>query len=496
MPPQVQVNQGQQEALLRLAEAMKIAFDPKSKTVSLPPKTPYLHGPNGLWSVSGAERPVISTRIIPRGLASIIPARANNSEYPMYPYFTGYTSHDLTTRPSLPCDDAPEPGSHKNAFQTATFGRYTGQTRTIDLTRLGQVVNRSEFTDFYLVNDPLGMVGGNNITTPGVMPGAQSLTNEVSSRFAEVGAMFQERLSKQLWEGNPANNTAGGGYAEFPGLDMLVGTGKKDAITGAAVASLDSMIINANYKRVSDATGDDNLVNVLTYTMRLLQDRATRSGLAPVRWVLAMRETMFYELSAVWPCNYLSYRCSTTDATNVSVMSNDVVAMRDDMRQNQYLIVDGVRFDVVFDDAITEYSDTTNANVPKGSFSSSIKILPLSILGGSMASLFWEYFAWNGPGAALSPEVRAASPLLENFFWTDGGFYLWHFKPPINWCVQWIGIVKPRVVLLTPHLAASVNNILYKPLMHTREPYSNQPYFVNGGATSRTTAPSLYASWS
>jgi hypothetical protein len=85
--------------------------------------------------------------------------------------------------------------------------------------------------------------------------------------------------------------------------------------------------------------------------------------------------------------------------------------------------------------------------------------------------------------------------MLDNFFWSDNGKYFWHMKPPKNWCVQWIAKIEPRLILRTPQLAARLQHIVYKPLMHPQEPYSNQPYFLNGGVTSRTTAPSWYADW-
>jgi hypothetical protein len=56
-------------------------------------------------------------------------------------------------------------------------------------------------------------------------------------------------------------------------------------------------------------------------------------------------------------------------------------------------------------------------------------------------------------------------------------------KPPTNWCVQWLGLIEPRVILLTPHLAGRINNIVYTPLLNVRDAYSDQPNYVNGGNT-------------
>lgn len=466
-----------------------------AKATSSTPSSPYMHGPNGLWSYPGLERPVISTRVIPTGLAARLPARASNVQNPLYPYLTGFTN-PAQTQPNGVCDDAPEPGTMKNCFQTATWGRYSYQTRVIDLTRLGQIINRSEFTDFVIWNDPLGSQGSNAITNPAAGPSSLNLNNEVSSRFAEVAVMFQNKLGKQIWEGNPANSTAGGGYAEFPGLELLIRTGIKDAVTGQTCPSLDSLTVNYNYRNVSNTTQnptDNNIVNVVTYTYRMLKNLAQRTGLNPVKWIIAMREPLFYELTAQWPCNYLTYRCITLNGVaNMDV--GDAIAMRDAMRQGRYLVIDGEQVEVVIDDAMVEETNTTSNRVNNTCFASDIKFLPLTVQGNK-AVLFWEYFDWRGPGAALSAEVTGSSPLMTNYYWTDGGQYIWHLKPPANWCLQWIGLVKPRMVLLTPHLAATINNVQYCPLMHPRDSYPNDPYFVDGGATSRNTAPSLFPSW-
>lgn len=470
-----------------------------TKAVSSTPSTPYLHGPNGLWSYPGLERPVISTRVIPRGIAGMIPARPNNSMNPLYPYLTGFTNPS-ETNPDGVCDDPPTAGQMKNCFQFAQYGRYSYQTRVMEITRLGQIINRGEFTDLMLMNNAIGIDGGNAIVNPSQGPDTLSLVNEASARWAEVAIKFQNKLMKQLWYDNPANNTGGGGYKEFAGIDRLIRTGVVDAVTGQTCPSLDSIVVDANYRKVDDLTGapaNANLINVITYTWRSLRDLANRTNMSPVRWVIAMRETLFYELSAVWPCNYLSYRCQAFNfgsGTELIIDAGDAIALRDSMRSEQFLIIDGMRVDVVFDDAIDEETSGDTSRVDATCFASDIYFLPLSVQGNK-ATLFWEYFAFNGPNAALSDSVMAAMPLASNFYWTDGGQYIWHMKPPTNWCVQWLGLIEPRMVLLTPHLSAVIRNVQYCPLMHTRDAFPDDPYFVDGGVTSRDTAPSWYKSW-
>ena len=478
----------------------EIAAKLRQKDFPGAPVGPYMHGPNGLWSYPGLDNQVLSTRVLPVGLAGALPSRPTNVETPIYPFLTGFTD-PAEINPEGPCDLPPTVGQMKNCFQFAQFGRYGYSTNPLDLSRLGQIINRSDFTDLVLANDPLGVASGvAGITIPSSTPSSLSLMNDVSARFAGVGVKFQQKLSNQLYEGNPANNTGGGGYAEFPGIDRLIRTGVRDAVTGQLCPSMDSLILDENYKKVSDSTGDDNIVNVFTYVMRYLRHNSSRMQLDPVQWAILMRQELFYELTAVWPCNYLTYRCvfpgqpNAGAENNLMVDARDALHLREAMREGSYLVIDGRRVPVIVDDAINEESSTDTNRVDATCFASDIKIVPLTVKG-NIASLYWEYFDWRGNYAAMSQAVMGSSPLISNFFWSDGGQYFWHMLPPDLYCVQWTAIIKPRIILRTPFLAAAINNVQYCPLIHTRDSYPNDPYFVDGGVTSRTTAPSLYSSW-
>jgi len=176
-------------------------------------------------------------------------------------------------------------------------------------------------------------------------------------------------------------------------------------------------------------------------------------------------------------------------------MASDQIAMRDDMRQNRYLIVDGIRYNVIFDSALTENSSGTVGvgNVPAGQLASDIYIIPLTAMGGSLATTYWQYYDYSGPNAVMSQLGDGQG--LASEYWTDSGRYMFHFKTAINWCVQWIAKMEPRILLRTPQLAARIKNVRYSTLMHPNDAYSDQPYFQAPGGVSGRTAPSTYAEW-
>lgn len=451
---------------------------------------PYLTGPGGLFGVPGLSRDVISTRVQPKGLASVLPARGTVEMQPLYPYITGFVSPS-GTNPNGVCDDPKTAGPIKNCFQTAQFGRYSFQTREFELNRAGQRTNRGEFMDLSLVNSPLvSNMGG--LVTPTSGAGPFSFLNEMATRMVEVGVSFQDQLVRQVYTGNPANNSAGGGYKEFPGLDILIGTTKVDAQTGTPCPSLRSILQPFSYANIS-SSGGQSIVNVLTYMMRMLRYNAERMNFGGTTWAIVMRQSLFWELTAVWPCAYLTYRCLAQDNTQTQLVinSNDQIMMRDEMRQGNYLLIDGVKYPVVIDDGIIEENRSANANIPIVGFASDIYVVPLTIRDGSMAATFWEYFDFSADNAAMS-NIDVSG--YGSFFWTDGGRYLWSRKPPTNWCVQMLSKIEPRLILLTPHLAGRITDVVYVPFMHERDSINGDYYFVDGGVTSRS-AQRLYSDW-
>jgi hypothetical protein len=162
------------------------------------------------------------------------------------------------------------------------------------------------------------------------------------------------------------------------------------------------------------------------------------------------------------------------------------------MRDGSYLLIDGVRYPVIIDDGIVEENRADNGSIPIVGFASDIYVIPLTIRDGTMAATFMEYFDYSADNAAM--DVAGVGGWAETFFWTDAGRYLWHRKPPLNWCVQMLAKIEPRLILLTPHLAGRVTDVVYVPLQHERDAINGDDYFTDGGVTSRS-AGRLYSDW-
>jgi len=439
-----------------------------------------------MFGVAGLDRDVISTRVQPQGLASLLPAKPSVYTNPMFAYITGFLQ-GTGSEPTNVCDNPPAAGSMKNCIQTAQFGRFSRKTRELDIDRVGQLINRGEFTDLALVNDPLVDVLG------GIFPNMPDQSRilagrEVLERMLEVGIEIQNWLCTTLWGGNPTNNTAGGGYKEFPGLGLLVGTTKVDALTNTDCPSLDSDVKDFLYKNINSdvAPTIDRYIGEL---MRILRGNASKMNFGATEWVIVMREDLFYELTAYWPCKYHTDRCSNTTINRVVLLSEEIT-MRDAMRNGRYLLVDGMQIPVIIDDCIPEYSSGDTVKIPVGCYASDIFIIPLTVRGGTPVT-FWEYYDYSAANGTVQAVTDARA---TNRFWTDGGRYMWTWAE-YNWCLTHIAKVEPRIILKTPHLAGRLNNVVYCPLQHSRNSQPDDPYFVDGGVTTGRAAPSLYSEW-
>lgn len=462
-----------------LEKARSKQYGYKHDASGTPIATGYSHGPGGALTFPGVDPDVFHTVVGNIGLLMSLPTKASIYTDPVYQIITGVQDESGAEKTTV-CSNAPTAGLVKACKLSVPFGRYERATPELELNRLGQFNDRADPMDLRMIGTPVHQSGIFS-TGPGdpTVPGAV-LVNEVARKMWELGVAFHRLLSVQLWRGNPSNNSAGGGYKECPGLDILIGTGHTDIETNTSCPSVDSDLKNFTYRRVN--TNGSTIVEMMSYLIKTRRDLAERTGVMPVRWMLAMRPELFWELTNVWPCAYLTYRCEVTGNQRLNIDVNDQIALRDAMRQGKYLLIDGDRIEVALDDGIAEITHTQNGNVPSGCFASSIYLIPMSVIGGQSVT-FLEYADYGNPSLR---DALGDSLVLAR---ADGAFLTWPRQT--NQCVIWQSKVEPRIVLRTPWLAGKIQNVVYCPAQHTREPFPDDPYFVDGGVTSRP-GPSYY----
>jgi len=443
--------------------------------------TNFMHGPTGIFGAAGLDRDVFGTRVKPRGLLSALPAMGTVDTSPIVAFLTGFTD-ESGSEPSAPCAECVKAGNIKSCYQGSAFGLVCRETDEINLADVGRRVNRGEFMDLRLVNDPL--LNDAELWVPSSVPKstANVLNREVLARWLTLGVAFENKLCSMVWTGNPTNNV-GTGYAEYSGLESLVTTGHTDVLNSTSCPSLDSDVKDANYLSVENDSAQ--VFYLLEMIYRYVKHNAIHLGFMPVQWAWVMKDALFRQLTDRWPCVYASARCNAT-ANDVSNNVDGLVMkqMSDEMYNGQYLLIDGQRIPVILDDCIPYESNTTNGDLNSNEFASDIYLLPFTVRGG-VNTLYMEYFDYSAPNGVMQGILDGR---MGNEYWTDGGRFLWTYSRT-RFCASWVARIQPRLRLLTPHLAGVLQNVKFSPLQMFREPLPTQGYFVDGGNTYLSNAP-------
>jgi hypothetical protein len=469
-----------------------------TKTAGTSNSAQLLFGDTGLFAVFGLDSNIITSYVRPEGIAGKLFEVGNAFptiiEQPVLGLITGIQD-DGAAAVANPCDDAPT-GYLKACNLFFQSGRLQFDTATIEFDKIFTQLNAGVNTDLRLRGRLLGL---NESDYPKGLDD-QSVVNVVTgSEMVKVGMLMargtnaQMGLTAQMWQGDPANNTAGGGYKEFPGLDSQITTGHIDAQTGTTCPAVDSDVKDFNYASIS-SNNANNVPNILWYLSMLeyyLRFNSRRMGLDPVDLVVSMNPNMWAEFTQFWPIAYATNRGAEIlvagTNTRLNLDAREMVDERDKMRGSMTVAINGRIYPVVVDDGIHEQTNTDNGNIPSGSFASSIYMLPLSINGG-FPTTYIEYYDYR----VGMQQIQAL--MGKQTFWTDGGQFSWALDPIRKWCYKLSAKTERRIVLRTPQLAGRIDNIVYSPLQHLRDAVAGSPYLVNGGVSTRPHS-SLNAIW-
>lgn len=468
-----------------------------SKTASTTNTAQLLFGDTGLFAVFGLESDIITSYIRPDGISSELARRGHifptTIEQPVLGLLTGIQDNNAAAV-SNPCDDAPS-GYLKACNLFFQQGRLQFDTQTVEFDKIFTQLNSSVNTDLRLRGRLLGV---SEADFPRGLTEDQVVKLVFMSEMIKVGMLHargtnnQMGLTRQYWQGSPANNTAGGGYKEFPGLDSQITTGIVDAESNTTCPAVDSDVKNFNFASVFSLNGN-NTPNILWYLGQLayyLEFNARRMGLDPVEWAVCMNPNLWFELTSAWPIAYNTNRGAELLTAGNTRLNLDARQMTEDtnrMRDRMEIAINGKLYPVIVDDGINELTNITSGSVPAGSYASSIYMVPLTINGGFPVT-YIEYYDYR----VGMQQIQAL--MGKQTWWTDGGMFSWALDPIIKWCTKMSSKTERRIVLRTPQLAGRIDNVLYSPLQHLRESFADSPYMANGGVSTRA-AQNLNAVW-
>jgi hypothetical protein len=496
-----QVTESSMERLLEgLANAVeqKMAAKSNKAVTSLGSYGNYAHGP-GLFTPVMDPNVINAVQLPFSGLYGMLPEIATDLEAPLYGLITGQTQNSAGTGRGDDCSPWGTAGFTQICRQTEYLATQGITSPVINLNRLGHLVDRADFTDYRLIGDPFNYAAGDNGLSgmPGFgTGGADFMNSDLGKIVREMDIEMVRRFYPDLWTSNPS--TAADDYHDswYRGMQLKVNTGYQDVITGTACTAADSLVIPF----ATVATGGTNITTIAsasTTMVDIAQDlyftferKARQQGLDPVQWVFAGTPELFRELTAVWPCSYMINRCLTASAgTPATAMASDMLAMREQMRQGSYLLIEGKQIPFVVDESIPQTQGTGAAGA--GTYTSDLYLLPLTVRGG-FPVLFKTYFNYNKRGAAAEAIAKFGSSLYGVSV-SPNGKYLYSSDKTFE-CFKIKATFRPGLVLRTPFLAARITNISYKPRLVTTSWNPSAPSNYVGGGVSiwQGTAPSVY----
>lgn len=425
-----------------------------------------LHGPGGMLGNYGLNPQTINAMVMPTGLAGKLKAIASTNTNEIIPILTGLTA-STGSQNTTACADGKTVGSLKVCHQTYPFGRLSLESQVLQVDRVGETINRGEFTDNVLFGAPQVE---NNISP--AINWTSALRSEVDKKLTELFAGYAREYAPLIYSGNFINTAGNTGYQEYYGLDTIINTGKRDALNnGVLCPAADSTVVD--FAGLNVSTNGSTAYAYIAAVVNKLRRLAKQTGLEEVEWVFTGTFGLFYELTAIWPCVYATARCNP-DTIVRSASLEEQTAMRDEMRNGEYLLVEGKPIPFIIDDSITE---TIPGAV--GTYQSDLYLVPLRAKGKEITYL--QYFS-------MLPEAIAAANAMApagSFVPYNGGRFLLHRKPPSNECVQVRVTERPRLIMDAPFLAARFTDLRYTITanQHQRDPFPGSPYFVNGGST-------------
>lgn len=433
-----------------------------------------LHGPGGLLATPGLNKQIINAMIMPRGLSGRLPVRPSTDTNEIFGILTGLLA-STGTEPTAACSDWPIVGNFKICKQQHPFGQQGRMSQVLNIKYAGQVTNRGEFTDNVLLGAP---AMGDNVT-PGPVNWASALQTEYEAKLAALYAGYFRDYARYIYTGNPQTTAGSQGFMQYRGLDMLIATGKRDAITGVLCPAADSVVVSLNGTNVttSGAVVYNLLANIVNNFERLAEQLSLE-----VKWALVMRHGAFEQITAIWPCVYATAGCGTALGVVRTASLEEQTLLRDKLRNGKYLLIEGRQYEVIIDDSIIE---TPAAGGVVGTYESDIYFVPLTANGQPV--LFWEFFSFN------EQAIAAASAMApQGYFSTmQNGRFLFVRLSPTHTCVQVEILERPRLILLMPFLAARITDLRYTYSIHERDTFPDEPYFTNGGSTT-TPLPYFY----
>lgn len=441
-------------------------YNPNGQKAFVPP-----HGPDGLLTYPGVRPDMYS--LVPRvgTFSASLPMFPSRQNTPLFEFLTGVTAQ-TGTNPDDTCGTPPVSGKAKIAQILANYGTFYKATDQMKISEAGLRNNLADVNR--RLRNPVGSLNDNPFVPMPPNSTAESFNTWLGKAFLEFGQGAQLDFAYVDWSGDPTKLPAAtyrGFIKEYLGIDGWIKTGYTDVVSGQAVTSLDSRVVNYN------AAIGANFVTALVNMMDTLMMEAVIKNVPNVFWKIVVHPRMRADLFEVWACNYHTARCIPSASNGLILNTMEVTKLRDEMRRGNYLLINGEQIPVEYDAGIpATQSETT------GIWTADVYIVPIED-GYGNPLIYREYLPYDGGNADVT-EIIAATE--GRFRVMNGGFYLGTYSTT-NFCVTWTFTAKVRLILERPDMAGRLDNVQFSNNTPITDVFPGQTYHRDGGTTFRDT---------
>jgi hypothetical protein len=400
-----------------------------------------VYGNTGLFGVCGANDTLINAMVGPLGVERILRWMPSIDDNPIYDALVSIDS--TTNAQSSGCADCGKPVL-KECTQSYCFGRVCQQTNEAQADSLGLRMNKGvpRLALFGDIKD----AGGNIIIARGTQ-----ITDRFTLDLAAAAYNLRLDMAQLNITGNPAGNA--GGRLQPTGLQLIVNTGKVDALTGVACNAMDSVLLNYANNTVG-AVGAPSIVAYITALVHSIQYRLQGAGFSQdgSDIFIVMHPTLWECVSRAWACEY-AVVCQTGGQP---ISSMDEITRRYERYvSTMRLPIDGRDYPVVLD---TQIPVTTNTGARR---CSDIYVLTTSVDGQQI--LWGEFQDFNNTFGNVAAWFKATfgATLIGT---SDGGRFMWAPTVSGGFCFDARVLAKWRLVALMPWTSGRVQNVCCVPL--------------------------------
>lgn len=422
----------------------------------------------GIFTPPGYRPETYSALVQPLGLTQVVSPQPSVWAQERIGILTGQLE-TVGTNPTDYCGEPVTPGDLKTCGQYYNWGMIHIGSQKININSAGEIANRA-VSERQIMNAAM-----NDALIPDILQDPQgNLMSLEAQAMYQVGTALRRALAPVMFTGNPATPAASatkGFIKEFSGLDRQIITGRVDAETGIACPAADSTIANWN-AAIDGTVGGQNITQQITALEYGLEYLAREVGMEGTQFAFIMNPDLFYALTAVYACQYATYRCLSTNAGQPVVQTAmDVNSLRLDMYNGSYLLVEGKAIPVIQDNTIA-------LSVGGGNYrKSDVYIVPVAWNGRPLLRL--EFFPMDN-----QYQNELAGHFNSQSFTSNNGLYRMYFDRSMS-CMQLVLDAKMRLILDAPFLAGKLQNLLYvSNLTPYRSPLPGTTSYVNGGAIS------------